>query len=111
LEAVLQTWDVWLKWRLNRLNNPLWKGKTFEENLKMQERFHDGLFTSEEYKKYAEWKNEYLSGSYKNDREKLKELYEYQFAELCNSIYFSFNLEEGIDYKTNQIDYKKLNCL
>ena len=109
VEAVLQTWDVWLKWRMNRLNNPLWQGKTVEEVNHIQEMFKTGQATSEQYYEMKKWTEEYLSGQYKEDPEKLQELYEYQIAELSHSIYLSLPLKEGRDFVKDQIDHKKEN--
>ena len=44
IEAVLETWDVWLKWRLNRLNNPKWN----EENKELRELIENGQANEEQ---------------------------------------------------------------
>lgn len=107
IEGVLQTWDVWLKWRLNRLNNPMWQGKTEEEVKQIHNLFKTGRATKEQYQQYDAWTKEYLSGEYKNDTAALQYLYEYQYLELMHSVYLSFNLQEGIDFTHDQVDHKK----
>lgn len=111
VEAALQTWDVWLKWRLNRMNNPLWQGKTEEEIKQIHEIFNSGQATHKQYFEYKKWEDEYLSGAYKDNPEILQELFEYQFEELSHSIYLSFDLKEGQDYVLDQVDHKKENNL
>ena len=111
VEAALQTWDVWLKWRLNRINNPYWQGKTAEENKKLKELFKSGKASREQYYLLREWEKEYFSGDYKTNPEKLQELFEYQFTELSHSVYLSFDLKEGEDYRLDQVDHKKERSL
>lgn len=44
LEAVLETWDVWLKWRADHLYNPYWQ----EENKELLEAMENGTATEQE---------------------------------------------------------------
>ena len=46
IEGVLETWDVWLKWILNRLNNPQWQ----PENQKLISEIKNGTASEEEKK-------------------------------------------------------------
>ena len=111
LEAVLETCDVSLKWRMNRLFDPKWQ----EENTKMISRIKNGLAIEEEKKQfYSEcdkWNNEFISGAYKEDIKKLAFLFEYQFQEMQHSIYYTLALCEGKEFTFDEIDTKKLRVL
>lgn len=84
LEGVLELWDVWLKWRLNRQNNPQISGV-------------DGDF----------WCRYFKNKEYLNNYEMLRVLFEYQYAEMLGSDYFIMDLVEGADFQYDQIDNKK----
>lgn len=111
IEGVLETWDVWLKWRLNRLNNPYWQ----EENKEIQEAIRSGTASKEEkyefYSKCQQWEKEFTSGEYKDDTEKLEFLYKFQMDEMLASNYYILDLKEGEEYSFDEVDVKKKHNL
>lgn len=107
IEGVLETWDVWLKWRLNRLNNPEWQ----LENKELISAIKNGTASEEEkreyYFKYDNWTQEFLSKDYKNDQDKLNFLFEFMLEEMLACNYYSLDLQEGKDFVFDEIDVKK----
>lgn len=107
IEGVLETWDVWLKWRLNRLNNPQWQ----PENQKLISEIKNGTASEEEkkdyYFKYVNWTEEFLSKDYKKNQDKLKFLFEFIFDEMISCNYYSLDLHEGEEFTFDEIDIKK----
>ena len=91
LEGVLELWDVWLKWRLNRQNNPIYHNKS-EEEISM-------------------WIRSYINMDFLNMQDLLEKLFEYQLDEMKRSYYFIIDLIEKEDYIEDQIDYKKYNAI
>lgn len=107
VEGVLELWDVWLKWRLNRQNNPQFNGKTHGEIEETNKRFRTGQITEEEKKNWYYWIDYFKNKKYVNNQTMLKKLYEYQFTEMINSSYFMLDLKENKEFVYNQIDIKK----
>lgn len=111
IEAVLETWDVWLKWRLNRLNNPKWN----EENKELRELIKNGQANEEQIKQFYYkcklWDEEFLEHKYIEDKEKLKLLYDFQIDEMKASNYYILDLHEGKDFSFDDIDAKKEKAL
>lgn len=107
LEGALETWDVWLKWRLNRLYNPYFK----EENKGIQQTIKNRKATEEEkydyYYKCKQWEEEFTNGEYKEDKEKLNFLYEFHIDEMLASNYYILDLKEGEDFSFDEVDVKK----
>lgn len=107
VEAVLETWDVWLKWRANRLYNPYWQ----EENKDIQQAIENGTATEQEkrefYHKCQKWNEDFASGKYKEDTEKIRFLYDFQIDEMLASNYYILDLKEGEDFTFDEIDVKK----
>lgn len=107
LEGTLETWDVWLKWRANRLYSPCFQ----EENKEIIEKLENGTATEEEKKEYyykAElWNEEFSSGKYREDKEKMKFLFDFQIDEMQASNYYLLDLKEGEDFSFDEIDVKK----
>lgn len=107
LEGALETWDVWLKWRANRLYSPCFQ----EENKEIIEKLENGTATEEEKKEYyykAElWNEEFSSGKYREDREKMKFLFDFQIDEMQASNYYLLDLKEGEDFSFDEVDVKK----
>lgn len=108
VEGVLELWDVWLKWRLNRQNNPQYKGNTEEEIQKNITRFTLGDITDEERQNWHYWINYFTNKQYLENNYILERLFEYQYTEMINSVYLIMNLKENDEYKYDQIDIKKL---
>ena len=98
VEGALNTWDVWLKWRLGRLYSPDMQGDIKIDSKEMADEYHALR---------DKWREEVVSGDYKDDREKLEALFEYQEAEFTGSDYYSLDLVEGEDFNRNTIDAKK----
>lgn len=111
LEACLELWDVWLKWRLNRLNNPMHKGKTQEERDANIERFQRGDITDEERKQWYYWINSFRNMEFLNRKELLQNLFDYQLEEMKKSDYLTLDLIRGEEYVDDQIDQKKLEAI
>lgn len=111
LEAVLETWDVWLKWRTDHLYNPYWQ----EENQELLEAMKNGTATEQEMQKYwykcQLWNEEFTSGKYKDDKEKMDFLFEFQTDEMLASNYYLLDLKEGEDFSFDEIDVKKARTL
>ena len=107
IEGALETWDSWLKWRLNRLNSPYWQ----EENKEIQDKINKGIATEDEKKEYywkeKLWTEEFTSGKYKEDKEKLDFLYEFQLDEMLESNYYLLDVKEGEEFTYDEIDVKK----
>lgn len=107
LEGALETWDVWLKWRANRLYNPYWQ----EENKDIVEKLKNGTATEQEKKEYhykAElWNEEFSSGKYREDKEKMEFLFDFQMDEMLTSNYYLLDLKEGEDFSFDEVDVKK----
>ena len=111
LEAVLETWDVWLKWRADRLYNPYWQ----EENKELLEAMENGTATEQEMQEYwykcQLWNEEFTSGKYKDDKEKMDFLFEFQIDEMLASNYYLLDLKEGENFSFDEIDVKKAKTL
>lgn len=107
VEGVLELWDVWLKWRLNRQNNPQFNGNTNEEIQETLNRFRIGNITDEERKKWYYWMEYFKDKKYLENNSMLEKLFEYQYNEMINSDYLVLNLKENEEYKSDQIDIKK----
>lgn len=107
LEGALETWDVWLKWRANRLYSPCFQ----EENKEIIEKMENGTATEKEKKEYyykAElWNEEFSSGKYREDKEKMKFLFDFQIDEMQASNYYLLDLKEGEDFSFDEVDVKK----
>ena len=107
LEGVLELWDVWLKWRLNRQNNPQYKGNDLDEIKATSERFKSGNISEEEKQNWYYWMDYLKEKRYLYNNEMLKKLFEYQYNEMINSVYFIMDLRENDEFIYNQIDVKK----
>lgn len=107
VEGVLELWDVWLKWRLNRQNNPQFSGTTQDEIQATNNRFRTGQITDEERKKWYYWMDYFKSKKYLENPLMLEKLYEYQFTEMINSDYLILDLKEQEDFSYEQVDIKK----
>ena len=106
VEGVLELWDVWLKWRLNRQNNPQFNGNTNEEIQETLNRFRIGNITDEERKKWYYWMEYFKDKKYLENNSMLEKLFEYQYNEMINSDYLVLDLKENEEYKSDQIDIK-----
>lgn len=107
VEGVLELWDVWLKWRLNRQNNPQFNGATQEEIKATNERFRIGQISEDERKNWYYWIEIFKNKKYFENPSMLERLYEYQFTEMINSDYFILDLKEHEDFIYDQVDIKK----
>lgn len=111
LEGALETWDVWLKWRANRLYSPCFQ----EENKEIIEKLENGTATEEEKKEYYYktelWNEEFSSGKYREDKEKMKFLFDFQIYEMQASNYYLLDLKEGEDFSFDEVDVKKESSL
>lgn len=73
--GIIKVTEVWLRWLMNRIYGPndrlgIYKNLTPEEN----------------DKRLSEWAKEFLSGEYKNDKEKKEKLFKYFYIYLKESI-------------------------
>lgn len=107
IEGALETWDVWLKWRANRLYSPYWQ----EENKVIIEKLENDTATEEEKKEYYYkselWNEAFSSGRYKEDKEKMEFLYDFQIDEMQASNYYLLYLKEGEEFSFDEVDVKK----
>ena len=111
VEGVLELWDVWLKWILNRQNNPQFNGTTQEEIESTNKRFKTGQITEEERKKWHYWIDYFKNKKYLENPLMLKRLYDYQYNEMINSDYFILDLKENEDFIYSQVDIKKQEAI
>lgn len=107
IEGALETWDVWLKWRANRLYSPYWQ----EENKDIIEKLENDTATEQEKKEYYYkselWNEAFSSGKYKEDKEKMEFLYDFQIDEMQASNYYLLYLKEGEEFSFDEVDVKK----
>ena len=125
LQGVIELWDFWLKWRANKLFNPWYQ----EEERKIVKAFRNGTVSEKEqhdfFEKYgirivkndsiegmvSDWDEEFISGEYKKDKNKMNYLFEYQINELIASNYYVLDLIEGKDFSFDETDKKKQTML
>lgn len=100
LEAVLHCWDIWLKWRLNRLNNPRAAGVKCSTEFNAQH-------GAEIWKNSVAWMKHMSSKKYRDDVSLLENTFEYERIELIRSDYYALTIAPGIDYPKEQFDPKK----
>lgn len=107
IEAALEMWDVWLKWRAERLFDPFWQ----DENKNLKEALDNGTANEQEKKEYFSkcklWAEEYTSKRYRDDKEKMDFLFDFQIKEMLASNYYRVDLKEGKDFSFDEIDVKK----
>ena len=101
VEGALNTWDVWLKWRLGKLYAPDMQGDIDIDSKEMADGYHELR---------DKWRKEVISGDYKEDREKLEALFEYQEIEFKGSDYYALDLVEGEDFDPSTDDPKKVRA-
>lgn len=99
-EYVLHNWDVWLKWRLNRLCNPRAAGVHCSRKLNIE-------CSHELWELYRDRIKYMSSKEYRNDDFILDLAFRYEKIELENSDYFALLLTPGVDYPEEQFDQKK----
>jgi len=107
IEGVLELWDVWLKWRLNRLNNPQYKGNNPEEISETLKRYNNGNISESERKEWYYWIDYYKNRKYLFNDDMLKKLFDFQYNEMISSDYFIMDLKENEEFKYDQEDIKK----
>ncbi len=111
IEGVLELWDVWLKWRLNRQNNPQYRGNTSDEIKATLDRYRTNNITDEERKEWYYWIDYLKEKKYLSNNEMLTKLFEYQYNEMVNSVYLLMNLKDNEEFTYNQIDEKKQKAI
>lgn len=109
--GVLLLWDVWLKWRLNRMFNPQYRGNNLQEVRNNQNRYFSGDITEEERREWVEWIRYFCSKKFMNDPKILETLFKFEFKEMIDSDYFILNLKENEEFRWDQIDSKKQSML
>lgn len=109
--GVLLLWDVWLKWRLNRMFNPQYRGNNLQEVRNNQNRYFSGDITEEERREWVEWIRYFCSKEFMNDPKILETLFKFEFKEMIDSDYFILNLKENEEFRWDQIDSKKQSML
>lgn len=92
-DGLLQNLDVWIKYKFHRAFNEVdgygfYKGKQIEERKKLID----------------EWLNEFLSKEYLKDTKKKEQVFEKIYEGIKTQKYLLLDLEEGIDFKYNDID-------
>lgn len=102
IENTLKLIDVWIKWRLDRLNNPFYKVTRKELRSKEAQIFYQ--------RKWEEWYELFITGKYKDEEKIVKEVFEYELTKgLINCYYYILDLKENEEYVLDQIDEKKQN--
>lgn len=109
--GVLLLWDVWLKWRLNRMFNPQYRGNNLLEVRNNQNRYFSGNITEEERREWVEWIRYFCNKEFMNDPKILETLFTFEFKEMIDSDYFILNLKENEEFRWDQIDSKKQSML
>ena len=108
VEGCLELWDVWLKWRLNRLNNPQYEGNTQEEINTNIKRYYNGNISDSERERWYNWLDYFNNKRFVDDDNTLNKLFDYQYSEMANSDYYILNLKENEEYVNDQTDIKKV---
>lgn len=109
--GVLLLWDVWLKWRLNRMFNPQYRGNNLLEVRNNQNRYFSGNITEEERREWVEWIRYFCNKEFMNDPKVLETLFKFEFNEMMSSDYFVLDLKENEEFRWYQIDSKKQSML
>lgn len=109
--GVLLLWDVWLKWRLNRMFNPQYRGNNLLEVRNNQNRYFSGNITEEERREWVEWIRYFCNKEFMNDPKILETLFKFEFNEMMSSDYFVLDLKENEEFRWDQIDSKKQSML
>lgn len=109
--GVLLLWDVWLKWRLNRMFNPQYRGNNLLEVRNNQNRYFSGNITEEERREWVEWIRYFCNKEFMNDPKVLETLFKFEFNEMMSSDYFVLDLKENEEFRWDQIDSKKQSML
>lgn len=109
--GVLLLWDVWLKWRLNRMFNPQYRGNNLLEVRNNQNRYFSGNITEEERREWVEWIRYFCNKEFMNDPKVLETLFRFEFNEMMGSDYFVLDLKENEEFRWDQIDSKKQSML
>ena len=109
--GVLLLWDVWLKWRLNRMFNPQYRGNNLLEVRNNQKRYFSGNITEEERREWVEWIRYFCNKEFMNDPKVLETLFKFEFNEMMSSDYFVLDLKENEEFRWDQIDSKKQSML
>ena len=109
--GVLLLWDVWLKWRLNRMFNPQYRGNNLLEVRNNQNRYFSGNITEEERRECVEWIRYFCNKEFMNDPKVLETLFKFEFNEMMSSDYFVLDLKENEEFRWDQIDSKKQSML
>ena len=92
-DGLLQNLDIWIKYKFHRAFNEVdgydfYKGKPIEERKKLID----------------EWGNEFLSKEYLKDEEKKEKVFEKIYEGIKIQKYLLLDLEDGIDFKYDDID-------
>ena len=109
--GVLLLWDVWLKWRLNRMFNPQYRGNNLLEVRNNQNRYFSGNITEEERREWVEWIRYFCNKEFMNDPKVLETLFKFEYNEMMSSDYFVLDLKENEEFRWDQIDSKKQSML
>ena len=109
--GVLLLWDVWLKWRLNRMFNPQYRGNNLLEVRNNQKRYFSGNITEAERREWVEWIRYFCNKEFMNDLKVLETLFKFGFNEMMSSDYFVLDLKENEEFRWDQIDSKKQSML
>lgn len=88
VEGILELWDVWFKWKLNRIFNPQYKNSSTNEEVNS-------------------WFYYFCSGEFINNDEILNITFDVMEEEMLNSSYYLIDLKENEDFIYEQVDSKK----
>lgn len=95
--GIIKATEVWLRWLMNRIYG-------VNDRLNMRQEM-----TEEEKNIHiSEWTKEFLSGEYKNDKDKKEKLFEYFYKYLKGRIYLQLNMQDGNEYDSNDLDENKV---
>lgn len=111
VEGLLEVWDVWLKWRLDKYSNPKHQVSPYEDANEKREKYNSNNLTQDEKENYYGWLDKYNNKELFKDSLLMHELYDAIYSELSSSYYYQLDLKEVEEYNSNQIDKKKESAL
>ncbi len=92
VEGVLELWDVWFKWKADKLFNPRSKSNSTEAEIKS-------------------WYTYFSSGDFLKDNELLNQVFDIMIEEMEKSSYYLLDIKEKEDFTYDQIDHKKESAI
>lgn len=96
LKGIYMVSDVWIKWLSNRI---------YGESDKIGIYAHKS--NNEKNQEQYKWIKQFITGQYKNDPEKIPVIFDYYYNYLRERSYLILDIEDGREYKKDDIDITK----